>query len=144
MPRSTTIATAACAALLSLGTTSPAQPPISQGDVFQQVFATPGALPAYMRANAGRDVHGQGRLEAIMPRATFDSSVPDSNTALAIIHLQPGRKITCGLLKPLNREQFGSVQEGDPVVFTGELVDAQDWGEWQTVYLSNCRLEFGE
>ncbi|MDF1553294.1 MAG: hypothetical protein P1P84_09550 [Deferrisomatales bacterium] len=144
MPSLTSIAAAACAGLLSLSTASAAQPPIPQAEVFRQVFATSEALPDYMKANAGRAVEGQGRLEAIMPRATFDSSVPDANAAVAIIHLQPGRKVTCGLLNPLTREQFGSLQEGAAVAFTGELVDAQDWGEWQTVYLGNCQLAFGE
>ena len=141
---SSTIAVAACAALLSLATSSGAQPAIPQAEVFREVFATPDALPAYMRANAGRAVSGKGRLEATMPRAYFDSSIPDSNAALAIIQLQPGRKVTCGLQKPLNREQFGSLREGAPVAFTGELVDVQDWGDWQTMYLGSCQLEFGE
>ena len=144
VPHPAAITVAACATLLSLAMPSTAQPPIPQTEVFRQVFGTPDALPAYMRANAGREVEGRGRLENIMSRATFDSSVPDSNLALAVIHLQPGRTVTCGLQKPLSREQFEAVQEGVTVVFTGELVDAQDWGEWQTMYLGNCRLEFEE
>jgi hypothetical protein len=138
------IAAATCAALLALASTGTAQPTLAPAEVFRQAFAAPDARPAYMQTNAGRAVGGRGRLEAAMPRATFDSSVPDSNPALAIIHLRPGRKATCGLRKPLTREQLGTLREGVPVVFAGTLVDVQDWGDWQTVYLSDCRLELGE
>ena len=117
-----------------------AQEPISEREVFREAFLSDDSLPRYMRAHAGHKVKGTGLLEATMPRAYFDSSVPDANPAIAIIHIEPGRKVTCGLPKPVTREEMEIFREGVAVAFSGELADAQDWGEWRTVYLGNCLL----
>lgn len=131
---------AAGAWVLTMTLTGLAQETLSEKEVFRDAFLSSDTLPRYMRAHAGHKVTGAGLLEATLPRAYFDSSVPDANPAIAIIHIEPGRKVTCGLPKPITREEMSIFTEGTPVAFAGELADAQDWGEWRTIYLGNCLL----
>jgi hypothetical protein len=111
-----------------------------------QVFVTLGqkldteTRHQYLREQAGKTVGGAGHLEVVMTRTYFDTSVPDSNPAVALIQVSPGRKVTCGLPQLLSREQLEELKEGTPVSFRGRLVDAQDWGEWSTIYLGDCSL----
>ncbi|MEW6488147.1 MAG: hypothetical protein AB1578_09575 [Thermodesulfobacteriota bacterium] len=146
MRRRTRIRVAAQAALAgffwaSLPVLAPAQDlPASQ--VFVNLGQRPdaGARAEYLRLHAGRRVEGTGNVEAVLPRSYYDTSVPHTNPAVALLHVGSGRKVVCGLPRLLSPEEMREYPEGSPVLFSGSLADAQDWGEWSTLYLSNCSL----
>lgn len=98
------------------------------------------AQAEYLKSNAGGLVEGAGHLEAVFPRTYFDTSVPHTNPVVALIQVGSGRKVVCGLLRPLTAEETARLPEGSDVAFRGKLADAHDWGEWQTLYLSDCAV----
>lgn len=94
----------------------------------------------YLRLHAGKRVEGAGNLEAVLPRSYYDTSVPHTNPVVALLHVGSGRKVVCGLPRVLSPEELRQYREGSPVVFSGSLADAHDWGEWSTLYLTDCSL----
>jgi len=120
---------------------APAQP-LKAVQVFVAVAQRPEpkAREEYLKDHAGRAVEGAGHVEALTVRTYYDTSVPDSNSSVALIQVSPGRKVVCGLRRSLGREDAQSFAEGTSVAFRGLLSDAHDWGEWTTLYLGDCSL----
>lgn len=130
---------------LLLGLAAPG-PAAAQDLVAAQVFVSlaqrpdPGERAEYLKLHAGRHVEGTGNVEAVLPRSYFDTSVPHTNPVVALLHVGSGRKVVCGLPRLLTQDEMQKFPEGAPVSFFGILADAQDWGEWSTLYLGNCTL----
>lgn len=126
----------------------PAAPGLTtaQDLVAAQVFVSlaqrpdPSARAEYLQRHAGQRVDGTGNVEAVLPRSYFDTSVPHTNPVVALLHVSAGRKVVCGLPRLLTQEEMREFPEGTPVSFFGNLADAQDWGEWSTLYLGECTL----
>ncbi len=136
----------AAVALLGLALGAAAQPttdPLSALQVFVGLAQRPGDAErgAYLKAHAGSAVDGTGLVEVVLPRTYFDTSVPATNPAVALIHVGPGRKVACGLPLALSPEELKRFREGSSVAFRGHLVDGIPWGEWTTLYLGNCQLQ---
>jgi hypothetical protein len=100
----------------------------------------PGARAEYLQLHAGKRVEGMGNVEAVLPRSYYDTSVPHTNPVVALLHVGSGRKVVCGLPRLLSADEMRQYPEGSPVGFSGNLSDAHDWGEWSTLYLSDCSL----
>ncbi|MHB8762826.1 MAG: hypothetical protein ACYDA8_00560 [Deferrisomatales bacterium] len=133
------------AALLmsSLPSPAPAGEPLAAAQVYVALSqrTEPGARADYLRLHAGLPVTGSGHLEAVLPRAYYDTSVPHHNSAVALIQVDSGRKVVCGLPKVTTPDRLGQLTEGLRVAFRGVLADAQDWGAWSSLYLADCALE---
>jgi len=98
----------------------------------------PDARRAYLQAAAGSVVQGRGRIDSVLARAFYDTSVPDSNPTVVLIQVAPGRKVICGLLRRPTPELLRELPETRAVSFEGRLVDAQVWADSITLYLSDC------
>lgn len=94
----------------------------------------------YLKTRSGRTVEGAGHIEAVLPRSYYDTSVPDSNPVVVLLQMSPGRKVVCGLPRLPTPESLEEMAEGTSAAFRGNLVDFQDWGEWSTLYLSECSM----
>jgi hypothetical protein len=118
-----------------------AVPPLPAAEVFEAVAQkkTERARSQYLKEHAGAAVAGAGRLEALSPRSFYDTSVPDSDPMVALVELEVGRKTACGLPRSV-MDSLGWLREGSPVAFEGRLVDAQQWGNSTTLYLTGCVL----
>ncbi len=94
----------------------------------------------FLADTSGQAVEGAGFVEAVLPRSYFDTSVPHTNPAVALIQVSAGRKVVCGLPELLKKEELQKFAEGTAILFRGSLADAQDWGQWSTLYLGECSL----
>lgn len=136
----------AAALVLALGGTAAAQSPRDHLTAVQVFVALAqrtgeGEREEYLKAHAGRVVAGAGHVEAVIPRTYFDTSVPPHNPAVALIQVSDGRKVACGLPAPLTSGEFAGFREGSPLAFRGQLADGIPWGEWTTLYLSDCQIQ---
>ncbi len=142
MRKGSLVCLSSAALLLGVGLGSAVAEDLRAVQVFVSLAqrTAPGARAEYLKANAGRQVGGAGSVEAVLPRAYYDTSVPDANPAVALIQIAPGRKVACGLPRVMGEKELGTFPEGTPVTFRGKLADAHDWGEWSTLYLGDCAL----
>lgn len=128
--------------LISGGVVVAAEEPLKAVQVFVTLSQRPGEAErvSFLEETSGRLVEGAGHVEAVLPRAYFDTSVPHTNPVVALIQISTGRKVVCGLPKLLDRQELQEFAEGTAIQFRGTLVDAQDWGQWSTLYLGGCSL----